>query len=99
MIRVPADGDYGRPGDRAGSARLRGLADARRAAHDRIVPVADLESFDHNAPTASTVLLEDSGHLLMLERPRALVEQIDRFLDETALDAGHLSWTRRPPEA
>jgi pimeloyl-ACP methyl ester carboxylesterase len=48
-------------------------------AHDRIVPVADLESFDHNAPTARTVLLEDSGHLLMLERPRAVVEEIDRF--------------------
>ncbi len=71
-------------------------------AHDRIVPVADLESFDHNAPTARTVLLEGSGHLVMLERPRALVEQIDRFLDETALGgvAGRdRSWTRRPPEA
>lgn len=50
--------------------------------HDRIVPVVDLESFDHTAPTARTVPLEDSGHLVMLERPRAVAEQIDRFLHQ-----------------
>jgi pimeloyl-ACP methyl ester carboxylesterase len=52
------------------------------AAHDRIVSIADLEAFDRIAPTARTVLLEDSGHLMMLERPRAVNEQIDRFLAE-----------------
>lgn len=55
-------------------------------AHDRIVPVANLESFDRNAPTARTVLLEDTGHLVMLERPRAVMEQVDRFLDEPVRD-------------
>lgn len=50
------------------------------AAHDRIVSIADLEAFDRIAPNARTVLLEDSGHLMMLERPRAVNEQIDRFL-------------------
>ena len=50
------------------------------AAHDRIVSIADLETFDRIAPTARTVLIEDSGHLMMLERPRVLNEQIDRFL-------------------
>ena len=50
------------------------------AAHDRIVSIADLEAFDRIAPTARTVLLEDAGHLMMLERPRDVNEQIDRFL-------------------
>ena len=50
------------------------------AARDRIVSIADLAAFDHIAPTARTVLLEDSGHLMMLERPRAVNEQVDRFL-------------------
>jgi pimeloyl-ACP methyl ester carboxylesterase len=52
------------------------------ATHDRIVSIADLEAFDRLAPNARTVLLEDSGHLMMLERPRAVNEQIDRFLAE-----------------
>lgn len=50
------------------------------AAHDRIVSIADLEAFDRIAPTARTVLLEDSGHLMMLERSRAVNEQIDQSL-------------------
>jgi pimeloyl-ACP methyl ester carboxylesterase len=50
------------------------------ATHDRIVPSSDLEAFDAIAPTARTVLLEDSGHLTMLERPQALNGQIDQFL-------------------
>jgi pimeloyl-ACP methyl ester carboxylesterase len=48
MIRIPADGDYGRS----------------------------------HRPDGEDVLLEDSGHLMMLERPRAVNEQIDRFLAE-----------------
>jgi len=52
------------------------------ATHDHIVPRADLEAFAVIAPTAKTVLLEDCGHLTMLERPRALNEQIDQFLTE-----------------
>ncbi len=58
------------------------------AAHDRIVPVADLEAFDRSAPSAQTVLLEGAGHLMMLERPRALIEQIERFLDEPVRGGG-----------
>lgn len=50
------------------------------AAHDRIVSISDLEAFDRIAPNARTLLLEDSGHLMMLERPRAVNEQVDRFL-------------------
>ncbi|MGA8363000.1 MAG: alpha/beta hydrolase [Solirubrobacteraceae bacterium] len=50
------------------------------AAHDRIVSISDLEAFDRIAPNARTVLLEDSGHLMMLERPLAVNEQVDRFL-------------------
>ncbi len=54
------------------------------ATHDHIVPSTDLEAFDAIAPTARTVLLEDCGHLTMLERPQALNEQIDRFLADSA---------------
>jgi pimeloyl-ACP methyl ester carboxylesterase len=50
------------------------------AAHDHIVPVADLEAFDRIALSARTVLLEDAGHMMMLERPEALNDQIDQFL-------------------
>lgn len=52
------------------------------AAHDRIASIADLEVFDRIAPTARTALLEDAGHLMMLERPRATNERIDHFLAE-----------------
>ncbi|HEY7935084.1 MAG TPA: alpha/beta hydrolase [Solirubrobacteraceae bacterium] len=57
------------------------------AEHDHIAPVADLQAFDRMAPQASTVLLEDCGHLMMLERPVALNEQVDRFLAQ-ALNGG-----------
>lgn len=48
--------------------------------HDHITPIADLETFDRIAPTARTVLLEDAGHMMMLERPETLSDQIDQFL-------------------
>ena len=54
------------------------------ATHDHIVPSTDLEAFDAIAPTARTVLLENAGHLTMLERPQALNEQIGRFLADSA---------------
>jgi pimeloyl-ACP methyl ester carboxylesterase len=52
------------------------------ARHDRIASVTDLEAFGRLAPTATAVLLEDAGHLMMLERPQAVNREISRFLDE-----------------
>jgi pimeloyl-ACP methyl ester carboxylesterase len=56
-------------------------------AHDRIVPISDLESFARRAPTARTVLLEGCGHLPMLERPRAVVERVDRHCQANHADS------------
>jgi pimeloyl-ACP methyl ester carboxylesterase len=50
------------------------------ARHDHICPPADLEAWAELTPKARTVLLEDCGHMLMLERPRAFNEQVERFL-------------------
>lgn len=66
----------------------RGLAEVRcpilsiGARHDRICPAADLEAWAHQVPQATTVLLEECGHMLMLERPQAFNEQIGQFLSE-----------------
>lgn len=49
--------------------------------HDHICPPADLETWAGLKPQAATVLLEECGHMLMLERPRAFNEQVGRFLD------------------
>jgi pimeloyl-ACP methyl ester carboxylesterase len=50
------------------------------AQHDHITPAADLQAFERAAPTATSVLLADSGHMMMLERPQAVNESIGRFL-------------------
>jgi len=50
------------------------------ATHDHIAPVADLEAFDRIAPTATSVLLDDAGHMMMLERPGAFNEQVESFV-------------------
>jgi pimeloyl-ACP methyl ester carboxylesterase len=50
------------------------------ARHDQICPPADLEAWAELTPKARTVLLENCGHMLMLERPRAFNEQVGRFL-------------------
>jgi pimeloyl-ACP methyl ester carboxylesterase len=52
------------------------------ARHDHIAPPADLEAFDQIASDTTSVLLEDSAHMMMLERPRALHGEIQRFLAE-----------------
>lgn len=69
----------------------RGLAEARcpilsiGARHDLICPAADLEAWAQQVPQAATVLLEECGHMLMLERPQAFNEQIGQFLSELDL--------------
>ncbi len=50
------------------------------ARYDHIVPPADIERFDRSAPTATSVLIEGAGHMVMLERPQVFNTQIERFL-------------------
>ncbi len=50
------------------------------AEYDSIAPLADLEAFARIAPTARSALLEDCGHMMMLERAAATNEQIARFV-------------------
>lgn len=50
------------------------------ARHDHICPPVDLEAWAELTPKAKTVLLEDCGHMLMLERPQAFNAQVERFL-------------------
>jgi len=50
------------------------------ARHDQICPPADLEAWAKLTPKINTVLLEDCGHMPMLERPGAFNEQVERFL-------------------
>jgi pimeloyl-ACP methyl ester carboxylesterase len=71
-----------------GSDPRQGLTDVRcpilsiGARHDHICPPADLEAWARLIPNARTVLLEDCGHMLMLERPQTFNEQIGQFLSE-----------------
>jgi pimeloyl-ACP methyl ester carboxylesterase len=82
------------------TARAIGRSDARRglaevrcpilsigARHDRICPPADLAAWTHQTPKVTTVLLEECGHMIMLERPQAFNEQIGQFLSE--LEVAH----------
>ena len=46
---------------------------------DRIAPLADTEAFQREVPRARTVVLEGSGHMPMLERPRAFNRQLIEF--------------------
>jgi pimeloyl-ACP methyl ester carboxylesterase len=77
------------------TARAIGRSDPRRglaevqcpilsigARHDRICPAADLEAWAQQVPPVATVLLEECGHMLMLERPQAFNDQIGQFLSE-----------------
>jgi pimeloyl-ACP methyl ester carboxylesterase len=41
--------------------------------------LADTEAFQREVPRARTVVVEGSGHMLMLERPRAFNGQLLEF--------------------
>ena len=51
------------------------------ADHDAISPLADLAAFAQAVPAARTVVLEGTGHMLMLERPDAFNAEVTGFLD------------------
>lgn len=76
----PAARAIGRSDPRQGLTDVRCPILSIGARHDHICPPADLEAWAELTPKARTVLLEDCGHMLMIERPRAFNEQVRRFL-------------------
>lgn len=77
---LPATRAIGRSDPRQGLTNVRCPILSIGARHDHICPPADLETWARLAPEAKTVVLEDCGHMLMLERPQAFNEQVERFL-------------------
>ena len=57
---------------------------------DMLVPVEDADEFERLLPDARKVIMEDTGHVPMLERPQAFNECVADFLAETSAS--------RPPE-
>lgn len=51
------------------------------ASDDRIVPLADTEAFQRDAPRARTVVLEGCGHMPMLERPELFNTELVNFVE------------------
>jgi pimeloyl-ACP methyl ester carboxylesterase len=64
-----------------GLGELRCPVMAIGADHDPISPLADLKAFAEAVPAARAVVLEGTGHMLMLERPDAFNTEITSFLD------------------
>ena len=62
-------------------AQLRCPVIAIGADHDAISPLPDLAAFAQAVPAVRTVVLEGTGHMVMLERPDAFNTEITRFLD------------------
>ena len=52
-------------------------------AEDMLVPVEDADEFERLIPDARKVILEDTGHVPMLERPEAFNAGLMEFLAET----------------
>lgn len=94
----PAARAIGRSDPRQGLTDVRCPILSIGARHDHICPPADLEAWADLAPEARTVLLEDCGHMLMLERPRVFNEQVQSFigaeLDSTGRSTSAFRTTR-----
>ncbi len=75
----PAARAVGRSDPRRGLAELRCPTLSIGGRHDRICPPADLAAWAELAPRARTVLLEECGHMPMIERPHALNQQLGSF--------------------
>jgi pimeloyl-ACP methyl ester carboxylesterase len=51
-------------------------------ADDILVPVEDADEFSNLIPDCRTAVLDDTGHLPMLERPRSFNHCLDAFLGD-----------------
>ncbi|HST56972.1 MAG TPA: alpha/beta hydrolase [Solirubrobacteraceae bacterium] len=49
---------------------------------DRVITARDAEIFEQSIPGSRKVVLEDTGHLAMLERPMAVNQLLEEFLSE-----------------
>jgi pimeloyl-ACP methyl ester carboxylesterase len=49
---------------------------------DNLVPVADADEFERLIPNARKVIMEDTGHCSMIERPETFNDLMVEFLDE-----------------
>jgi pimeloyl-ACP methyl ester carboxylesterase len=56
--------------------------------NDRIIPVRDADTFEQLIPQARKVVLRDTGHLGMLERPATFNALLREFLDEQPAGPG-----------
>lgn len=54
-----------------------------QGADDMLVPASDADEFNRLIPDSRVVLLEDTGHVPMLERPTVFNESLFSFLEET----------------
>ena len=54
---------------------------------DMLVPVQDAEEFERLIPQSRTVILEDTGHVPMLERPTKFNELLDDFIEDQGVGA------------
>jgi pimeloyl-ACP methyl ester carboxylesterase len=55
---------------------------------DNLVPVKDADEFERLIPNARKVVLDDTGHVPMLERPSAFNDLVVEFFAEPELDGG-----------
>jgi pimeloyl-ACP methyl ester carboxylesterase len=55
---------------------------------DNLVPVKDADEFERLIPNARKVILDDTGHVPMLERPSTFNDLVVEFLAERELDGG-----------
>jgi pimeloyl-ACP methyl ester carboxylesterase len=49
---------------------------------DMLVPVADADEFERRIAGARKLVMDDTGHVPMLERPRTFNDQLLQFLSE-----------------
>lgn len=56
---------------------------------DLIVPLADIRELQSGVPQARTFVFEGCGHMAMLERPQAFVEQVLVFAEESTISQTH----------
>ena len=49
-------------------------------ANDRVIPVRDADAFERLIPDARKVVLPDTGHVAMLERPARFNALLEEFL-------------------
>jgi pimeloyl-ACP methyl ester carboxylesterase len=55
--------------------------------HDMLVPVEDAEEFERLIPQSRTVILEDTGHVPMLERPQKFNELLEELIEGRGVGA------------